>query len=148
MLIRRARATDITALVPLVEQYLAFYDVKHSRARVSRFILQKLRAKPVHVWVGAQSPGGALEGFVQVYPTWSTLRLGTAWILNDLFVEKRVRGSGMGRALIERVIEEAQRSGTKTVELTTAVTNAPARALYESLGFTTDSGFLVYSHPV
>ena len=59
-IIRRARTGDLTALVPLVEQYLGFYNVKHPRATVSRFISQKLRAKPVLVWVGSRARGTAL----------------------------------------------------------------------------------------
>ena len=147
-IIRRARTGDLAALVPLVEQYLGFYNVKHPRATVSRFISQKLRAKPVLVWVGSRARGTALDGFVQVYPTFSTLRLGPAWILNDLFVAKTARGTGMGRALLETVIAEAKRSGARTVELTTAVTNASARALYQSIGFKTDPKYLVYSLPI
>ena len=145
--IRRARADDLAALVPLVEQYLAFYDVKHPRSAVTRFVAQRLRAKPAFVWVAAQSRAATAEliGFVQVYPSWSTLRLGPSWVLNDLYVEKQARGAGLGRALVKIVVAEAERGGVRSVELMTATTNAGARALYESLGFQTDSTFLTYS---
>jgi len=45
------------------------------------------------------------------------------------------RRSGVGRALLAAAEEHARRHGLIRVALETEVTNAPARALYESCGF-------------
>jgi len=55
--------------------------------------------------------------------------------LEDLFVRAGARGSGLGRALLEAVIERARARGCRRIELDTGEGNAPARALYRSLGF-------------
>jgi GNAT superfamily N-acetyltransferase len=55
--------------------------------------------------------------------------------LEDLFVEPDARGSGLGRAMVERVIERAILRGCGRVELDVDDINASARGLYESLGF-------------
>ena len=55
--------------------------------------------------------------------------------LEDLFVSAEARGSGVGRALVEAVVERARARGCRRIELDTAEDNAPALALYRSLGF-------------
>jgi ribosomal protein S18 acetylase RimI-like enzyme len=55
--------------------------------------------------------------------------------LEDIFVEERARGSGLGRALAEAALERARVRGCARVELDVNDANAAALALYESLGF-------------
>jgi ribosomal protein S18 acetylase RimI-like enzyme len=59
--------------------------------------------------------------------------------LEDLFVEERVRGNGVGRALVELAFERARARGAARIELDTNERNTGAIALYESLGFSTAS---------
>jgi GNAT superfamily N-acetyltransferase len=55
--------------------------------------------------------------------------------LEDLFVEESARGTGLGRAMVDRVIERAVLRGCGRVELDVDDINESARGLYESLGF-------------
>jgi GNAT superfamily N-acetyltransferase len=55
--------------------------------------------------------------------------------LEDLFVRERARGSGLGRALVEAAVERARKRGCGRIQLDTNEGNQAARALYESLGF-------------
>jgi GNAT superfamily N-acetyltransferase len=55
--------------------------------------------------------------------------------LEDLYVSEAARGSGLGRALGEAVLDRARERGCRRVELDVDVGNAPARALYAALGF-------------
>ena len=45
------------------------------------------------------------------------------------------RGSGLGRALVQAAIERARERGCRRIELDVDEANAPALALYRSLGF-------------
>jgi GNAT superfamily N-acetyltransferase len=60
--------------------------------------------------------------------------------LEDLFVDEAARGSGLGRAMVERVIERATLRGCGRVELDVDDANPSARGLYESLGFAEKNG--------
>jgi len=55
--------------------------------------------------------------------------------VEDVFVRAGARGSGLGRALVSAAIERARERGCRRLELDTAEQNAPALALYRSLGF-------------
>jgi ribosomal protein S18 acetylase RimI-like enzyme len=145
--VRLARKTDHAALCGLFVEYCRFYRLTHSRARVARFVGERLRDRPLRTWV-APNPRGAefpLAGFVQVYETVSTLALARVWVLNDLYVHEAARNHGTGRALVERVLKEARRSGAARIDLATQPGNRRARALYESMGFVRSSGFVGYS---
>jgi GNAT superfamily N-acetyltransferase len=58
-------------------------------------------------------------------------------LLEDLFVMEEARGSGLGRALVERVIDLARERGCRRIELDANEDNAAALALYRSFGFDT-----------
>ncbi len=67
-------------------------------------------------------PGEASAGMAHV------ARMGMA-------VAKAFRGRGIGRRLMEAVIEKARRRGLEKIELSVYSTNQAAVALYESAGF-------------
>ena len=67
-------------------------------------------------------------------------RFGIWWaaedaLLEDLFVLDGARGSGLGRALADRAVQEARERGCRRVELDVNEANPGAVALYESFGF-------------
>ena len=56
-------------------------------------------------------------------------------LLEDLFVLESARGTGLGRALLERVVTEARERGCRRIELDVNDNNDAALALYRSVGF-------------
>jgi len=66
--------------------------------------------------------------------------------LEDLFVDPNIRGKGVGRALMEKVIELAKEKNSKRVYWTTQEFNKTARVLYDSI--TPVSEFVQYRLPL
>ncbi len=66
--------------------------------------------------------------------------------LEDLFVDPNIRGKGVGRALMEKVIELAKEKNSKRVYWTTQEFNKTARLLYDSI--TPVSEFVQYRLPL
>ncbi len=66
--------------------------------------------------------------------------------LEDLFVDPNIRGKGVGRALMEKVIELAKEKNSKRVYWTTQEFNKTARILYDSI--TPVSEFVQYRLPI
>jgi ribosomal protein S18 acetylase RimI-like enzyme len=63
-----------------------------------------------------------------------TARTGTEWRLLDLALVPEARGRGIGTALLQSLVADADRAGA-TVRLTVERSNAAARRLYVRLGF-------------
>ena len=66
--------------------------------------------------------------------------------LEDLFVDPNIRGKGVGRALMEKVVELAKEKKSKRVYWTTQEFNKTARVLYDSI--TPVSEFVQYRLPL
>ena len=132
--VSRKRETS-AELEDLFVAYREFYGRSGDVAEARAFIRQRLLLGDSHVWVAMD--GQRIVAFAQVYVEHSSLGLRTDWILNDLFVSPDARGTGSGRALVERIMAEASDADVRTVRLETQSTNVLARGLYESCGFTT-----------
>ncbi len=65
--------------------------------------------------------------------------------LQDLYVDKALRGTGAGRALIEAVYERADAAGCPSVYWLTQDFNEVGRRLYDRVGKKTP--FIVYNRP-
>lgn len=142
--IRQATIHDLDALVPLFDAYRRFYGQTADPARAREF----LRARFAHhesVILLASDGEGAGLGFVQLYPLFSSVRAARVYLLNDLFVGAAARRRGVARALLHAAADEARALGAVGLSLSTARDNAPAQALYESLGWTRDHAFCEYS---
>jgi ribosomal protein S18 acetylase RimI-like enzyme len=57
-----------------------------------------------------------------------------AWI-EDVVVDSKARGQGLGKALMDHALQEARERGVKTIDLTSRPSREGANRLYQSLGF-------------
>lgn len=69
--------------------------------------------------------------------TLATAPLVTGWhgSVEDVVVDQSARGQGIARLLLEAIIDEAQRRGLTTLDLTSRPSRESALRLYESVGF-------------
>lgn len=140
----RAGPQDARDLVPIFEAYRDFYGMPGggTQHRSMRFLGERLLRDESVIFLARTATGPA--GFVQLYPTFSSLRLRPAWIVADLFVEPAQRRRGIAAALMQRVLRHARKTRAALLELFTGIDNEPARTLYESMGFRLDEKFLHY----
>lgn len=71
---------------------------------------------------------------VLVLALYPTLTGRKAWI-EDVVVDSSERGTGIGRALVERAISEASARGAATIDLTSSPSRRAAHKLYLACGF-------------
>ena len=60
--------------------------------------------------------------------------------LEELYVVPAHRGEGLGRALLDAVLERSRERGARSIELGTSEDDTAARGLYESAGFINREG--------
>lgn len=132
--IRRAESRDIGTLTSLFDGYRRFYEQEEDRAGCRRFLEERFRKRDSRILIAVDVAGAGL-GFTQLYPTFSSVRMRSAWILNDLFVAEHARGHGVAERLVNEARDLASASGVAMLVLETARDNGPARSLYEKLGW-------------
>ncbi|EIM01629.1 acetyltransferase [Rhodanobacter thiooxydans] len=142
--IRQATMLDLDTLAPLFDGYRQFYGQPADLARARDFLAERFHHHESLVLL-ALGEHGAGFGFTQLYPLFSSVRTVRTWLLNDLFVAATARRQGVGAALLKAAAEHAHALGAASLSLSTALDNAPAQALYESLGWQRDHQFCEYS---
>jgi ribosomal protein S18 acetylase RimI-like enzyme len=143
-MIDRATEADLNDLLPLIAAYRAFYGQADDPAGERAFAERQLREGTSVLFVARDEAGDVL-GFAQLFPTFSTVRLGPSFVLEDLFVVAAARRSGVASALLDRTVEHARACGAVGMFLETAMDNAPAQALYRRKGWTLEDRFLKFN---
>ena len=129
--IRDARPADEAAWRRLWAGYLTFYKVDLPEAVT------------VHTWARILDPSsrvamrvvlvdGAMAGFAIHHFHDSTWEMTPECYLEDLYVDEKFRGQGLGRALIDDLIALARTRGWSRLYWHTDRDNARARKLYDT----------------
>jgi GNAT superfamily N-acetyltransferase len=145
--VRRATLDDLDRLVPLFDAYRKFYQQPSDIALARRFLGDRL-AREESVVLIAEDHDGTAIGFVQLFPTYSSILAARMHLLSDLFVVPAARRRGVGTLLLNAAVETGRAAGAVRLELATAITNGPARRLYEKVGWKRDDEFYVYGFPL
>lgn len=135
--------SDRDAVIALFDAYRVFYGRESDPAGAAAF-LDARQTQAQSTLLLARDASAQPVGFCQLYPSWSSVSMAPVAILNDLYVARSARRSGVGAALLRAAAQSARQSGAIRLTLCTAIDNLPAQALYESLGWRRDREFLTY----
>jgi len=140
--VRRAERGDIDRIVPLFGAYREFYRQAADPEREKTFLTERMEWGECAVFV-AEVDGEAV-GFTLLYPMFTSVTLGPAWVLNDLYVRPEDRGRGVGRQLLDAAREFGRATRSHYLTLETARDNQTAQRLYEAAGWKRDEAFFHY----
>jgi GNAT superfamily N-acetyltransferase len=141
-----ARSKDLADLVGLFDAYRDFFAGAHDAAESERFLAERL-AREDSVVLLARSAARA-EGFIQLYPLWSSWYCRRIWFLSDLYVSESSRGRGLGRRLVERALAHARETNASSVMVELPHREPHLREFYRKLGFEKDGVFDLARYPV
>jgi len=140
---QRADASHIDLIAPLFDAYRGFYGQPSNLLQSRDFIAERI-ARDESVIFFVQDEAGEALGFVQLFPTFSSIDAHRTWLLGDLFTTPNARGRGVGTLLMNTARSFVVLSGGKGMTLETATDNFSAQRLYESLGYVRDTGYYTY----
>ncbi|NEW46957.1 GNAT family N-acetyltransferase [Nocardia cyriacigeorgica] len=132
--VRRAVPEDVPALVELVYD-LAEYEKARQECTLTAEQLHAALFGPApalfaHVATVDSAVAGCAIWFLN-YSTWDGVH---GIYLEDLYVRPETRGTGLGRALIAALAEEAVRNGYSRVSWSVLTWNTPSIDFYEAMG--------------
>ncbi|NML75596.1 GNAT family N-acetyltransferase [Rhizobium sp. S-51] len=140
--IRSLRAEDETAWRRLWRDYLAFYETELPE-EIYATTFARLTGNEAGDYRGLVAlVDGRPAGLAHYLFHRSCWHIDNICYLQDLYADPEIRGSGVGRALIEAVYERARAEGSKEVCWMTQEFNATARRLYDRIAEKTP--FIIY----
>ncbi|SHI63312.1 GNAT family N-acetyltransferase [Pseudozobellia thermophila] len=132
-IIREARQSDMPAVHRLIKELAVFEKEANAvDVTVDDLVAHGYGPNPLfHCFVGESDD--EVVGMALVYNRYSTWK-GPVVHLEDLIVTERMRGSGLGSALLSEVVRYAHDLGVKRICWEVLDWNEPAIKFYESKG--------------
>lgn len=130
---------DVPAIAGLFYEDMTHLGVDTDRDALESLasdIVEALNADPPDClcWVARSSDGGAV-GVVFANFNWSLKFAGRSLWIEELYVTPDHRRKGLGRALVDRVVEYAEKHDIEGIDLEAYQGNTPASILYRTAGF-------------
>ncbi len=143
MKITQATLKDLEDLNELFDAYRVFYKKKSEKKASKNFLKARIENEESVIFISRDAAGIA-TGFTQLYPLFSSTRMGRIWLLNDLYVDKKYRGQGYSKGLINATKELCRKTGALGMTLETAKDNHVGNQLYPATGWTLDTDHNFY----
>lgn len=135
IILRDAREEDVPALAGLLSELFSLEkDFRPDPDRQMRGLRLLLKQPQLGRLFVASTDDGVV-GMVSLLFTVSTAEGGPAAILEDMIVASAYRGQGIGRRLVEHVLDRAAKLGNTRVTLLADRHNEAALGFYRALGF-------------
>ncbi len=146
-IITRADVTHAHDVAVLFNEYRQFYERRDDLAAAEQFICSRLVDESSVIFIAKDNQGLGL-GFIQMYPSFSSLGLAPMLNLNDVYVTQHDRCVGIGRALVLQGASYAKAHNMSYLMLETQQKNQRAQGLYEGLGFVRNQHFYTYEFEI
>lgn len=142
ILIRPLNQNDKSRWLQLFKDYIEFYESHLSDAQYE-LTWQRINSEyNMHGLVAEKD--GQVVGLAHYIFRPDTWEIADFCYLEDLYVDPKVRGGGVGRALIKAVEQIATEKGSKRLYWTTAEDNEVARKLYDKLAVVDKVMYKIY----
>ena len=131
--IRSARTEDMGQVLQLIQELASFEKEDHAVEVTEKDLMADgFGPKKLFECFVAEAEG-KIEGMALVYPRYSTWK-GPVIHLEDLIVTEKMRGSGLGTALLTEVVKHGSSLGVKRISCEVIDWNEPAITFYEKKG--------------
>jgi ribosomal protein S18 acetylase RimI-like enzyme len=137
---------DAPAMVALLEEMDRFYGATEPESLDQRVrqVNEAIFASPPAAYAVLARNGGQLAGIAAYSFLWPAVGLTRSVYLKELYVAGAYRRQGVGRLLMDALLEAASKHGCSRVEWTTDTDNSGAQAFYEDLGVPVQSSKIFY----
>ncbi len=138
---RKAKKEDLTAVLGLIRELAAFEKAPDEvTVKLEELERDGFGAGPLFEIILAEENAEVL-GMAFYYYSYSTWK-GKCLFLEDIVVREARRGGGIGRALLEAVVEQAKAADAKRVQWQVLNWNTAAIEFYKKFGASVDPAWL------
>jgi ribosomal protein S18 acetylase RimI-like enzyme len=135
-IIRKCENKDLPEVINLLEQLseIASAGDGFILEDIQKMHLEMEHFPQIYLNLVCEEDNGVI-GFISLIFYKTYFHKGGTALINELIVDKKVRGLGVGRKLIENAILEAKNRGMDEIEVSTEKTNLAAQRVYKKAGF-------------
>ena len=137
MKIIKASIYELEQVSRLFDDYRVFYDQEPDIDGANRFISERLTKNESVIFLAVDENNEGI-GFIQLYPSFTSIGMKRIWILNDLYVDILHRKNKVAEQLIDKCKELVNETDAAGLVLETQNENYPAKRLYFKTGFIKD----------
>ncbi len=134
MMIRRARPDDIPAIIELIRDLAEYEKARENAVATEEDLNGALFGNAPAVFAHVAEHEGNIVGFALWFLNYSTWTGRHGIYLEDLYVDPRVRGHGLGKALLATLASLCVERGYTRLEWWVLDWNRSAIGFYESVG--------------
>jgi len=143
-IIQQASSRDAGLVAPLFNEYRKFYGQKDNIRICFDFLISRLESDESIIFYAFDESKKICCGFVQLYPSFSSVKAKRILILNDLFTDLKYRSQGIAKALIQSSHNYAKAHEFGKISLEASIDNHNAQKLYNNMGYKIDNSFLTF----
>lgn len=144
MKIVQADNTTLEQTATLFDLYRQFYQQPSDISAARAFISARMINKDSIIYLALDHNVQGM-GFTQLFPSFSSVAMKTVYTLNDLYVAKEYRKSGVAKALMATAKAFAEKNHAHAIKLATAKDNTLAKKLYDQIGYKLIDSFDYYT---
>ena len=134
--IRPLEPNDVDGLALLVKELLAFYGLpsRNQRSYMAHVIAAEIFERTSNLKILVADTTNGLNGFIAFTEVFALANCQRSFFIQDLFVTRRARASGVGAALMAELVRQAEERGIEQIDWTADPWNEKAAVFYEKLG--------------
>lgn len=140
--IRACTIDDLEQLVPAFDKYRQFYRQNSQPEKVRDFLKLLIEEEKSKIFLSFEED--ELTGFVQLYPSFSSIGLAPIWVLNDFFIFGGSDRRQIAKGLLDAAKMLCEASKAVRVEVTTRKENHRLHKIYRDYGFEKDYKYDYY----
>lgn len=142
--ISRAAKKDLPRVVALMRELAEFEEILDEFHVTEKLLEQYLFCENPIVELLLGRIDGEIRGYALYFHNFSSFRGRPGMYLEDLYVDPKARGCGLGKALLLEVAKLASDRGCPRFEWVVLDWNERAKQFYESLGANPLDGWTIY----
>jgi GNAT superfamily N-acetyltransferase len=141
--IREAVIGDVTLLLQFIRDLAEYEHLGDKMEATAEGLRQTIFIEKRAEALIAEYDGDA-AGFALFFHNYSTFKGKSGIYLEDLFVNQKLRGNGIGKALLQKLTDIAARRGCGRLEWSCLNWNTPSIEFYKNMGAVPLSDWTVY----
>lgn len=139
MQIVKATENDLSGIVGLMRDFAEYEKLADYCEITEEKLAQAMFGDGAFVEGLAAYDDTDLIAYALFYPSFASFRGQRGFYLEDIFIDDRYRGQGIGEAMLKEIAREAKTRGYERIDFQVLNWNAPAINFYENRGAVSNS---------